>query len=160
MLKVVQRKIVTPILNLLRVGATPEKLAWSLAMGAVVGVNPLLGSTTVLALALAGCLRLNVVASQVSNHAMYPLELLLFPAWIKLGSMLFGTPGLPLTKAGLAAAAKHPWATTRTIWTWEWHALVVWLLASAVLAPLLAWAFKPVLARALDRLHHEEVVER
>lgn len=160
MLRVIQQKIVTPILNLLRVGATPEKLAWSLAMGAVVGVNPLLGSTTALALALAGGLRLNVVASQLANHAMYPVELLLFPLWIKLGSMLFGTPGLPLTKAGLAAAARHPWDTTRALWTWEWHALVVWLVCSAVLAPSIAWAATPVLRRALERLHHEAVVER
>jgi len=159
-LVVVQKRVVKPILDLLRVGATPEKLAWSLAVGVMVGVNPLLGSTTMLALALAGTFRLNLVASQLSNHAVYPLELALFPLWIKLGSLVFRTPGLPLTKTGLAAAARHPWDTTRALWMWEWHGLVVWLACSAVLAPLLAVLLTPTLRRALDRLHHEPVIER
>lgn len=149
-----------PVLDLLRVGATPEKLAWSLAAGVLIGVNPLLGSTTVLALAVAGALRLNLVASQISNHVVYPLELLLFPAWIKAGSLLFGTPGLPLTRAGMREAARHPWATTRALWMWEWHALVVWVVCAAVLTPLLAAGLKPLLRRALVRLHQEPVVEK
>jgi len=70
---------------LLRKGADPDKLAWSLALGVVVGVNPLLGSTTLVALGLASVFRLNLVASQVGNHAMYPVELLLFPVFIKVG---------------------------------------------------------------------------
>jgi hypothetical protein len=155
----VRKKAVKPVVDLLRVGATPEKLAWSLAMGLVVGLNPLLGSTTVMALALAGVLRLNVVASQVSNHAMYPLELLLFPVWVKLGSLLFGTPGLELTRKGLEQAAKHPWNTTRALWTWEWHALVVWAACACGIAPVAAMVFKPLLRRALVRLHDEPVVE-
>jgi len=145
---------VRPLLGLLQKGATPERLAWSLAVGAAVGINPLLGSTTVLALALAGVFRLNVVASQIANHAVYPLELLLFPVWIKLGSLLFGTPGLPLSKDALLDAVKHhPWATTRALWTWEWHALVVWALAMCVAVPTLAWAATPALRKASRRVH-------
>jgi hypothetical protein len=105
-------------------GASPEKLAWSLAVGVVVGVNPLLGSTTLLALGLAGIFRLNVVASQVGNHAMYPVEIALFPVFIKLGSMLFVTEKLPLAGKELwEAVRRHPWNTTKVLWRWEWHAL-------------------------------------
>ena len=75
-------------------------------MGIVVGVNPLLGSTTVLALALAGVFRLNVAASQLGNHLFYPLELLLFPVWIKLGTMLFHTEGLPMEPKVLFAGGE------------------------------------------------------
>lgn len=154
MLHVIQRKVVRPLLRLLQCGATPEKLAWSLAVGAAVGINPLLGSTTVLALALAGVFRLNVVASQIANHALYPLELLLFPVWIKVGSLLFGTPGLPLTKAALMDAVKHhPWATTRALWTWEWHALVVWAATMCIVMPVMAWSLTPVLRRAGQHVH-------
>ena len=90
-----QRWIVNPLMGLLRRGADPDKLAWSLALGVVVGVNPLLGSTTVVVLALAAVFRLNIVASQVGNHAVYPLEWLLFPVFIKLGDVVFGTEKLP-----------------------------------------------------------------
>jgi uncharacterized protein (DUF2062 family) len=156
-----QRRVVTPLLDLLRVGATPRRLAWSIAVGLVVGVNPLLGSTTVLALAAAGAFRLNVVASQVGNHAVYPLELAMFPLWVKLGSLLFGTPGLKLGRRELMVAVKaHPWQTTKALWTWEWHAMVVWVACAALVAPMLAIALQPVLEKMLDRLHHEPIVEK
>ena len=50
-----QRWIVNPVMGLLKMGADPDKLAWSLALGVVVGVNPLLGSTTLVVLGLAAC---------------------------------------------------------------------------------------------------------
>jgi hypothetical protein len=148
-------------MDLLRIGATPERLAWSIAAGVLIGVNPVLGSTTVLALAVASIFRLNYIASQLGNHLMYPLQLLLFPVWIALGSRLFGTPGLGLGRHELIHAVKHhPWQTTKTLWTWEWHALVVWAFAAAILMPLLAIALRPLLEKMLDRLHHEPVIEK
>ena len=143
-----QRCIVNPVMGLLRTGADPDKLAWSLALGLVVGVNPLLGSTTLVVLGLAAAFRLNLVASQVGNHAMYPVEILMFPVFIKLGAVVFGTDKLPLSGSELWHAAKyHPWNTTRLLWTWEWHALVVWAVFAAVAMPALALGMEPVLEK-------------
>ena len=142
-----------PVVGLLRMGADPNKLAWSLALGVVVGVNPLLGSTTLVALGLASVFRLNIVASQVGNHAVYPLEWLLFPVFIKMGDVVFRTDKLPLQGHDLWYAAKHhPWHTTRLLWRWEWHALVVWAVFAAVAAPLIAMASEPVLRKMAKRV--------
>ena len=140
-------------MGLLRHGADPDKLAWSLALGVVVGVNPLLGSTTIVALGLASAFRLNLIASQVGNHAMYPVELLLFPVFIKLGSVIFRTPKLPLEGHALWDSVKyHPWHTTRILWTWEWHALVVWAVFAVVMAPVIAMASEPGLRKMARRV--------
>jgi uncharacterized protein (DUF2062 family) len=156
-----RRRVVGPVLQLLRIGATPERLAWSIALGLVIGVNPLLGSTTAVALAVASALRLNVVASQFGNHLVYPLELLMFPLFIRLGSLLFRTEGLPLElRAILRVGKMHPWDTTRLLWSWEWHALLVWVAFSVVAAPALKMLLRPVLERMLDGLHHEPIVEK
>ena len=156
-----ERRVQQPLTGLLRVGASPRRLAWSIALGLVIGVNPLLGSTTLLALGLASVLRLNLVASQLGNHVVYPLELALFPVFVKLGSFVFGTPGLPLSPRQLAAAVKAaPWQTTRTLWTWEWHALVVWGALACVIAPLLVLAIRPGLEHMLNSLHNEPIVEK
>jgi uncharacterized protein (DUF2062 family) len=156
-----RRRVVGPVLQLLRYGGTPERLAWSIAVGVVVGVNPLLGSTTALALVVASGFRLNVVASQFGNHLVYPLELLLFPVFIRLGSLLFRTKGLPLELRAIRGAVKaHPWDTTKLLWSWEWHALVVWAAIAVVATPVLKFALKPVLEKMLDKLHHEPVVEK
>lgn len=154
-----QRWIVTPVVGLLKHGADPDRLAWSLALGVVIGINPLLGSTTLVVLAFAAVFRLNLVASQVGNHAMYPFQLLLFPFFIKLGSLIFSTQKLPLAGKALWAAVKHhPWDTTRLLWTWEWHALIVWAVLAAISLPLLAAGMKPALEKMSRRLRRPEPV--
>lgn len=142
-----------PVVGLLRMGADPDKLAWSLALGMVVGVNPLLGSTTLVALGLAAALRLNLVASQVGNHAVYPLEILMFPVFIKLGDVMFGTVKVPLAGHELWYAAKHhPWDTTRLLWSWEWHALIVWAVFAVVAVPVIALSSEPMLRKMAERV--------
>jgi uncharacterized protein (DUF2062 family) len=141
-------------------GATPERLAWSLAVGIVVGVNPLLGSTTLVALGLAAAFRLNFAASQLSNHAMYPLELAMFPVFVKLGSFLFGTARLPWEPKQLWVVARaHPWDTTRVLWLWEWHALVVWAAFAAVALPAIGLGMQPVLAHMQERMGRKPLIE-
>jgi hypothetical protein len=105
------------------------------------------------ALAAAGIFRLNIVASQLGNHLMYPFELLLFPIFIRLGILVFHTPPLPFGSHKLFHAVKHhPWDTTRFLWRWEWHALVIWALLAMVLAPVLALALRRPLEAMLARL--------
>jgi uncharacterized protein (DUF2062 family) len=153
-----QRWLVVPVKGLLRMGASPERLAWSLAVGIVVGVNPLLGSTTLLALGLAAVFRLNVVASQVGNHAMYPVEIALFPVFIKLGSLLFVTEKLPLEGSKLWGAVRtHPWDTTVVLWRWEWHALVVWAIFAAVALPAMGFGLGPVLGKMQRRVQRSQI---
>jgi uncharacterized protein (DUF2062 family) len=142
------------MMQLLRAGATPSGLAWSVAVGFAIGVNPLLGSTTLLALAAVPVFRLNLVASQLACHLSYPLELLLFPVFIELGDRAFHSPRMPVHGHALLEAVRHhPWDTTRLLWTWEWHALVVWAVAAAVVVPLLQWLFCRLLLRLMTRQH-------
>ena len=156
MATLLQRWVVRPVTGLLRHGAEPKKLAWSLALGAVIGVNPLIGSTTLVALALASAFRLNLVASQVGNHAMYPVEIALFPIFIKLGSLLFATRKLPLNGSALwSAVRQHPWDTTRVLWLWEWHALVVWAVFAVVAMPVIALGLRPVLEHMQQRMRRK-----
>ena len=156
-----QRRIIGPVVDLLRVGATPKRLAWSLALGCVVGVNPLLGSTTLLCLLLAWIFRLNLIASQITNHLMYPLEIGLFFFFIRIGDEVFHTGRLPLDSHALLEGVRHhPIETTRELWAWEWHALLIWVVLAAVAAPLIAFAFTGPLNRLLHSLHNQPVVEK
>jgi uncharacterized protein (DUF2062 family) len=51
---------------------TPRRLAWSLALGIVIGINPSVGITTLVVVLLAWTFGLNQVASQIGAHAMTP----------------------------------------------------------------------------------------
>ncbi len=151
------RRAVLPFLALLRLGTTPERLAWSIAAGLVIGINPLLGSTTLVCLAIASAFRLNIAASQLANHIVYPLEVLLVIPFIRAGSRLFHTAPLPLSPASLFHEARtRPLELTRQLWLWESHALIVWTCAAVVLAPILALALTPILRQLLGRIQRHQ----
>ena len=138
-------------------GASPQRLAWSLAAGAVIGINPIVGSTTLVCLAVAFVFRLNVIASQIANHLCFPLQLALVLVYIRAGEILFRTSPLPVPANEMMHTMHlHPWATLQALWTWEWHAIVVWLLAAAIVTPLLAAILHPILNRLLATLHRHE----
>lgn len=131
-------KVLRPILRLMRGGVTPRRLAWSLAFGMVIGINPSIGLTTVLVVLFAWIFGLNQLASQIGSHLMTPLHLLLFIPFIELGVHLFHTRRLPMTRKQIEHLSHHPLRLLHTIWQWEWHALVVWGIIAAIALPLLA----------------------
>jgi uncharacterized protein (DUF2062 family) len=151
------RRLVLPILALLRMGATPRRLAWSIAVGLLVGLNPVVGTTTVLCLALSFAFRLNIVAAQVANHAMFPLELALVVPFIRLGSQVFRTSAMPLSAgAFLDHARRAPLALLRQVWLWEWHAFLLWMLIAIAAAPLIAITLTPILERVQARIQRHQ----
>jgi Uncharacterized protein conserved in bacteria (DUF2062) len=91
------RKIFLPIVDLLRQGVTPEKIALSIALGAVLGIFPVLGSTTILCAAAAFVLRLNLPAIQAVNFLVYPLQLILFLPFLQAGSRITGAAPVTLS---------------------------------------------------------------
>jgi uncharacterized protein (DUF2062 family) len=94
-----------PLLFALRRGATPRRIAWSLALGMVVGINPTVGVATILVLFLAWAFGLSRLASFIGVHLVTPLHLLLFIPFIEISVhsgffhsstlTLFGPPGQP-----------------------------------------------------------------
>jgi uncharacterized protein (DUF2062 family) len=131
-------KVLRPLLRQLRGGVTPRRLAWSLALGIVVGINPSVGLTTVVVVLLAWAFGLNQIASQIGAHVATPLHLLLFLPFVQLGVFLFHTRRLPLSRQQIEHLSHHPLRLFHAIWQWEWHALIVWGTVAAVAMPLLA----------------------
>lgn len=131
-------KVLRPLLRLLRGGVSPKRLAWSIAVGVVIGINPLIGVTTVVVILIAWVFRLNHIASQVGTHLVAPLQWLLFLPFVQAGVYLFHTRRLPMDKHQLEHLSHHPVKMVRDIWQWEWHALLIWAAIAAVLCPLLA----------------------
>jgi hypothetical protein len=130
--------VLRPLLRLLRGGVTPRRLAWSLALGMVVGINPSVGLTTVLVVLVAWMFGLSKVASVIGTHVVAPLHLLLFVPFIELGVHLFHTRKLPLDRRQLEQLSHHPLRLVHEIWRWEWHALIVWGVIAAIVMPLVA----------------------
>ena len=143
------RKLVLPIVDLLRQGITPEKIALSIAIGVCLGVFPILGATTILCTVAAITFQLNLPAIQLVNYFVYPLQLALLIPLVRLGEMLLRAPHVPLTLTILVASFKRSaWVATKTYWICGLHAAVAWCL----LGPVTIWILYLVLAPALRSL--------
>jgi uncharacterized protein (DUF2062 family) len=148
--------VLRPLLRVLRGGVTPRRLAWSLALGMVVGINPSVGLTTLLVVLLAWLFGLNKFASLIGTNVVAPLHLLLFIPFIELGVHLFHTRKLPMDRRQLEHLSHHPLRLFRDIWQWEWHALIIWGAVAAITMPLLAVYLRRVLV--LMRWRHRTLI--
>src|SRR3954466_5116036 len=87
-----RRRLVEPVLKLLRQGATPEKIPLSLAFGLGIGIFPVLRISTVLCTVLALALRLNLPAIQLVNYLASPVQLALIIPFVRVGELVLGLP--------------------------------------------------------------------
>lgn len=95
MKKFFREKIVTLAADQLRRGITPKKVAMTLALAVTLGLFPILGATTFLCLIAGVLFRLNHPILQVINHLLYPLQILMIPAFIRAGEKIFGAEPIP-----------------------------------------------------------------
>ena len=146
------RRLVRPVLDLLRQGVTPEKIALSLTLGVALGVFPVLGSTTALCALAALVLRLNLPAIQIVNYFVYPLQIALLIPFFRLGERLFRAPHLPLSVSQIYAMIHaNMWSAIRSLWTTTWHAIIVWCMVAPVFAGLAYGILAPALRRVLRK---------
>jgi uncharacterized protein (DUF2062 family) len=145
-----KRRVLQPILDLLRQGVTPEKIALSIALGAMVGIFPALGWATILGVIAALLLRLNLPIIQLVNYLMYPLQIALLLPFFRLGEKLFNAPHLPISAPQILAMSKtNLQATVKLLWSTTWHAMVVWVLFAPVAVALAYFLLVRLLRRAL-----------
>ena len=97
-----RRRVLAVILQQLRQGITPDRIALTIALGAMLSVFPILGATTLLCAIAAVGLRLNQPVIQLVNYLVYPLQLVLLIPFYRAGE-LFGAPHLALSIPQLAA---------------------------------------------------------
>jgi uncharacterized protein (DUF2062 family) len=110
-----------------------EKLAVSLALGAVLGVFPVLGVPTFLCGAVAAVWRLNFPALQLMNYVVYPLQIALLWPFARFGGALFGVSNRLRGLAGLMAMTFH------TAAAWLCFAVPAGLLLYLALRYFLRW---------------------
>ncbi len=146
-------RLCDPVLALLQQGLTPEEVALALAVGAGLGVFPVPGVTTALCV-LAGLAprRLNPVALQVANYAVWPLQLLLLFPFFRMGAALFSYE-MPVSSL---AEVLHRFdelgfrAAVGALWGAIWRAVLLWTLAAVPVVAALFLALR-ALTRSLAR---------
>ncbi|MBM4212885.1 MAG: DUF2062 domain-containing protein [Gammaproteobacteria bacterium] len=153
MLAPVRRYLVDPILALLQQGLAPRQLALCLALGAGIGMFPVLGVSTPVLTLLALWLRLNLAAIQLVSWLIGPLQLAMIIPFMRFGEWLVGADAQPLTiEAGMQIIAQGVLQAIVTLWDAIVHASIGWMLIGPAAIYVLYRLLIPVLERALQRL--------
>lgn len=159
-----QKRVLATILQLLTQGITPEKIALSLAFGFMLGIFPVLGTTSLLCLIAAILFRLNLPAVQLVNLLVNPLWFVLLIPFIRMGEQLFGVPHLGMTGTQILALAHANFLHfVRVLGLTTLRAAAAWLLVGPagilalylVLLPMIRRMarIQQLAPRALDRDH-------
>jgi uncharacterized protein (DUF2062 family) len=123
------QKGVAPIIDQLKQGVSPEKLAASFATGILIGIFPLIGVSTGICLIAAYFFRLNHLAIQVANYAAYPLQFLLLIPFYRAGEMLFQRPPIPLDLMVITSEFKNHFVEAMTQYGMTGlRSVVVWII--------------------------------
>ena len=148
MRRAAHERVGKPILTLLRRGASPDRLAVSFALGAVVGVFPLVGATTAICAALAVVFRLNLPVIQIANYLVYALQLALLIPFVKFGAFLFQVPPPPLSLEELTAMFSADfWGTLASFFGVIARAAAAWAVVSLPVATVLTAVLVPLFRR-------------
>lgn len=145
-----RRWVVQPVVAQLQQGTTPPKIAQAIAFGVAAGVFPLLGTTTVLGLALGVWLKLNQPVLQVFLQLVYPVQLATILLFMRAGESLFGAEHVPLSiPMMMERFFADPMQFLAEFGMIGLYGVVVWLL----LAPLLIAAVYFISRPFVEKLH-------
>jgi uncharacterized protein (DUF2062 family) len=144
-----QRRVVDVVLAQLRQGITPHKIALTVAVGATLGLFPILGSTTLLCFLAGVLLKLNQPIIQGINYLVYPLQVTGIYFFIRTGEWLTRTPPLRFSIGGLLQQFRAaPLHFFQDFGMTALRGILAW----ALIAPFLAAALYCLTLPALRRL--------
>ena len=150
MIGAIRTKLLSCVKTMLKEGMSLKKIALCIALGTVLGIFPILGTTTLLCTVAAVFLRLNLPAIQAINYMVYPLQLVMLAPFYNAGNWLFKQQSLPLINADLIGLLQNDfWGSITHLWDSTLYAILTWLVISPLLILMLYSASKPVI-RALS----------
>jgi uncharacterized protein (DUF2062 family) len=88
----------------LKQGLSPVKLSLVVALGITLSIFPVLGTTTLICTLVSILFNLNLPAIQFANYAAFPLQIILFFPFLKLGETVSKVSLDPLSKIQLISA--------------------------------------------------------
>ena len=154
-----RRRVLDPFLDLLRAGLSPEQLALTVGLGVAFGLVPLFGITTLVSVAVALRLRLNVAAMQLAAHLMSAFQLLLLIPLLRAGATIMGqgdkVKGLSVSRIRQLIDHEGWAAVGKLLWRAELGALLIWALLSVPLVAGLYFVLRAVFRRVLAKQAEE-----
>lgn len=148
-----RRWVVNPVVKQLTVGQAPEKIGWTIALGVVLGIFPIMGSTTLISWLVGWIFGLNQPIMQIFRTLVYPLHLALILVFIRMGERLFGVPLISLSIPELLTRFKEdPVRFAGDFGMAAFHGVTAWVLVAPFLILLIKYSITPLLKRVAQTI--------
>lgn len=148
-----RRRVVDLTLAQLRQGITPQKIALTIALGFILGLFPMLGTTTALCVLVGLLLKLNQPIIQLVNWVAAPLQIPGIYLFVRAGEWLTRAPPVSFSVGALLRAFKaSPLDFLRRYGATGLRGVLAWCLIAPAIALLLYGASLPLLRRMGQRL--------
>jgi uncharacterized protein (DUF2062 family) len=136
------------ILTQLRQGITAEKISLTLAIGLVLGLFPIFGTTSALCVLAALWLKLNQPMIQLVNWFAAPLQLPGIFLFVRIGERLTRSPPVQFSISGLVQQFRSaPLQFLQQFGMTGLHGVLAWLLIAPAIAAAVYLALLPPLRR-------------
>ena len=143
-----RRWLVTPVITQLTCGISPERLAWTIGLGVVTGIFPVMGTTTLVCLLVGWVFRLNQPVLHVFRAVVYPLHLALILVFIHMGQHLFQAPLLSFSIPELMTKFKEsPLQFGRDFGLAAFYGVVAWFVVAPFAVIIVKVSVIPVLRK-------------
>ena len=131
-------KLKRRFIELLSAELSVKKVALTIAIGLAYGFIPFfLGTSIYLSLFTAWRLKLNHVLIQFVSNVIYPLQILMFVPFLKVGTFLFSSDKIEFSASFiLAVFRENTWEGLKMFGQWNAYGLLLWLLLSIVFTPI------------------------
>ena len=148
-----QKWFVAPIRSQLTKGATVEQMSWTISLGLVLGIFPIMGTTTLLCLVFGAVFHLNHAVLQVFKAVVYPLHLAMILVFIRLGERLFGSSLISFSIPELISRFKaSPLQFGRDFGLAAGQGICAWLLIAPVVALIIKLVVTPAVRQLADTI--------
>ena len=143
-----RRRVVDPTMAQLRQGITPQKIALTIALGFILGLFPILGTTTALCALFGLLLKLNQPVIQLINWVAAPLQIPGIYLFVRAGEWLTRSPPVSFSVSTLLLAFKaSPLDFLRRYGATGLRGVLAWCLVAPAIALLLYGTSLPILRR-------------
>lgn len=147
-----QRRLVAPLRAQLTQGVTPDKIAFTVAVGTACSVVPFFGFTTLLNVGVGVWLRLNHPILQTVNYLLGPVQLALILVYVRIGEFIWRAPPMPISITQLLQAFRADPRAFLQHFAWTGvHAATAWLLSVPLIVASLYYVLRPAMRRFAAR---------
>mgnify|MGYP000974653514 FL=1 len=141
----VRDKFLVPFRLIPEGGIPPDKMAFSITLGMVTGVFPVLGATTAISLLLTMLFRQNVLVVQSVQWIMAMLQVILIVPFMQLGALILKARSVDISLHQINISFQHGFFTgIKTVGVLHLYAIFTWTLLSIPAAFILYYTFRAV----------------